>query len=87
MRLFFTWVDRFHCALFWLCTSVCAGHALECFVGWHAFLHCIHELAHVYEFVSAYLIVAVEIHLCDVTFGELEVASTLGLGAIECTTL
>ena len=87
MRLFFTWVDRFNCALFWFCAAIGTSYTLESFVSRNAFLYGIHELTHVNKFVSAYLIVAVEIHLRDVAFSQLQVTSTLCLRSVEGTTL
>ena len=67
--------------------SVRASKLLHSLVGIHTVLDGFHHLAQVYILVTANLVVGIEEHLGDVTLGEFEIASTLGNGAIERTSL
>ena len=87
MELFVAWINGLYSAVLFLGTAVSTGNTLESLVSGYALLDSVHELAHVNELVAAYLVVLVEIHLGDVTLGELEVTGALNLGTIESTSL
>ena len=82
-----TWINKFNSALLLCGAAVCASHLLECLVSRYALLDGIHELAHVYELVSASFIVCIEVLLGDITLCKLQVANAFCLGSEEGTCL